>query len=898
MRWLARWRPALRIARRDAWQHKGRSAVVLVMVALPVLGVVSLDTLFRTSDVSAAEGLDRTLGTADAQVQFSGARAIQQEPTSINYSTAADEEVAPDNPADPEPPRALAGLLPPKSRMTTVLRGSTDIKTDLGRAFADAIEIDLADPMTRGLYRLEGGRLPRAADEVLVSRRVAARGYHAGATLVLADGSARRVVGQVRWVDLSSDTRLVVGPAGSLRMPANETLRWWLVDTPQALTWSQVKELNGHGFAALSRTVVLDPPPASEVEHPSSGGGTDSATLAVIGMVVAMALLEVVLLAGPAFAVGVRRQQRSLALLAATGGRPRDVRRVVLGGGVVLGGVASVIGVAGGIAVAFAVRPLLQGSSTSLFGPFEVSVRDVAVVAGCGLLSAVLAALAPSFAAARQDVVAVLAGRRGQTRTPVWSPVLGVVLLGAGIGGSVLGGGRPSGGETYIAGAAISAVLGMVLLIPLAVAQLGRLARALPLTARFAVRDAARHRSRTAPAVAAVAATVAGVVALGIGGASDAAQNRATYTPHGPVGAAIVTDYGQSPDWSAFEATVRRQLPAAQITPLLGIVNGLDLQVAEDAPPPEGLEVQPVVGDKGNGLAGSFSTSFGANVLVGADTFRSMGLQLPNVDRERALTALRQGKAVVFAQQADALRITRARILRQRYPAGNSGGNATTVQTWTVPAVAVTAPGTDQPAQAVVPAAAVRQAGFAPTTTALLVDGIDISTADEDALTEALTGVADTAGIRVERGFRDDSSAIVLLLLGCVGGVLVLGGTLTATSLALSDARPDFATMGAVGAAPRTRRAVAAAYAATIGLVGAALGAAVGFIPGIAVTYPLTSATWAEGAVDAAGAPIADHFLDIPWLLVVGLVVGLPLLTAAVVGVTTRSRLPMVSRLS
>jgi putative ABC transport system permease protein len=36
----------------------------------------------------------------------------------------------------------------------------------------------------------------------------------------------------------------------------------------------------------------------------------------------------------------------------------------------------------------------------------------------------------------------------------------------------------------------------------------------------------------------------------------------------------------------------------------------------------------------------------------------------------------------------------------------------------------------------------------------------------------------------------------------------------------------------------------------------------------------------------------------VPWLLVFGLVIGLPLLTAGVVGATTRSRLPMVSRLA
>ena len=41
------------------------------------------------------------------------------------------------------------------------------------------------------------------------------------------------------------------------------------------------------------------------------------------------------------------------------------------------------------------------------------------------------------------------------------------------------------------------------------------------------------------------------------------------------------------------------------------------------------------------------------------------------------------------------------------------------------------------------------------------------------------------------------------------GRALVLVATLTATGLALTDARPDFATLAAVGAAPRTRRLMA-----------------------------------------------------------------------------------------
>jgi putative ABC transport system permease protein len=131
-----------------------------------------------------------------------------------------------------------------------------------------------------------------------------------------------------------------------------------------------------------------------------------------------------------------------------------------------------------------------------------------------------------------------------------------------------------------------------------------------------------------------------------------------------------------------------------------------------------------------------------------------------------------------------------------------------------------------------------------------------------------------------------------------LGGVLMLGGTLTATFLALSDARPDLATLSAVGASPRTRRGVAAAYAVVVGVVGAMLGAAVGFIPGIAVTWPLTSNGYSAGTcANACTFTNSGPYLDIPWLMVLGLVVALPALTAVLVGLFARSRLPLVARL-
>ena len=91
--------------------------------------------------------------------------------------------------------------------------------------------------------------------------------------------------------------------------------------------------------------------------------------------------------------------------------------------------------------------------------------------------------------------------------------------------------------------------------------------------------------------------------------------------------------------------------------------------------------------------------------------------------------------------------------------------------------------------------------------------------------------------------------------------------------------------------APRTRRRVAASYALVIGFGGAALGAAVGFFPGIAISRPLTTG-YGSNAVAPDG-----PFLAIPWLLIGSLVVALPLITALLVGLCTRSRLPMVARI-
>ena len=191
--------------------------------------------------------------------------------------------------------------------------------------------------------------------------------------------------------------------------------------------------------------------------------------------------------------------------------------------------------------------------------------------------------------------------------------------------------------------------------------------------------------------------------------------------------------------------------------------------------------------------------------------------------------------------------------------------------------------------QAVLPPSLLHRVGLAETESGLLLAGTPLSTSQESDLQQVLGGLDSASYLYVERGYRTaNAEKIVLWILFGLGAVLMLGGTLTATFLALSDARPDLATLSAVGASPRTRRGVAAAYALAVGFVGAVLGAAVGFIPGVAVTYPLTRGF-------NPGDP--SHYLDIPWMLIGGLVIALPLFTALVVGLLARSRLPVVARL-
>ena len=278
---------------------------------------------------------------------------------------------------------------------------------------------------------------------MVVNPALAERGFGIGDDLEVVDGKTLTIVGIVESTTYR-DLRIAVGGPGSLsvRRRLLVELARRRADPSRGTTSSRSTP---SARRVLSRDV--DARPAAGLgaarRRSTSGFGNGDETFAVALLVVVMALIEVVLLAGPAFAVGARRQARNLALMAATGGTPsagapgrpgRSSRAGCRGRGARRRSSVSVS--------AWAVLPIVQRYSGTWFGPFDVPWLHLVGIAAFGLLSALLAAVVPAWIASRQDVVAVLAGRRGDRAPNLRSPILGLVLLGVGIAGSVVGASR------------------------------------------------------------------------------------------------------------------------------------------------------------------------------------------------------------------------------------------------------------------------------------------------------------------------------------------------------------------------------------------------------------------------------------------------------------------------
>ena len=429
------WRPALRIAWRDALRHRGRSILVLVMISLPVLAV----------SAAAVDHQDRRRQRAR------GGRA----PPRRGRRPHPDRGPRPDRAgARPQPGRVGAAgrdrLRRPASPRTTYARV-------LG---ADA---RLAPPR----HRLVPGPARRPRHRLLDDRRRPVRPARRGALRPRDRAPARggrrgrrqrrdarqglRRRRRARGQRLHAPHRRVRAAtprpattrscsAPSTTSPSDATnVREWLVEAGP-VSWSQVRDaqpgrrprhLAGRAGRPAGRRVDGRADGlrhrqrrAPRRRHPDHRDGADRGR--------------------PAGRSGLRRRcapprpdARADRRLGRHAGAvaPRDPRQRCRAR-------PGRLGARAGARHRRRVGPAARWSSASRGSgsarsscPGSTSSRSSAF----GLVSAVLASVVPAWLASRQDVVAVLAGRRGDRRPRASTPVVGLVLLGVGIATSAYG---------------------------------------------------------------------------------------------------------------------------------------------------------------------------------------------------------------------------------------------------------------------------------------------------------------------------------------------------------------------------------------------------------------------------------------------------------------------------
>ncbi|BAJ30200.1 MULTISPECIES: FtsX-like permease family protein [Kitasatospora] len=878
-------RAVLRIARRDAWRAKGRSALVAAMIALPVLGATGVDVVHRSGQPTADQRADRLMGRADGLIgAHDPGRTIEQAvfPADGVRTLPQRPDAAPGpeqlRAAGTEPAALLGELLPPGSVLTPARTGPVAaVRSRDGLAATDTFEADLTGRLWQGRIDLVAGRAPAAPHEAAATRALLdAAGLRIGDTVTVRglESTPFTLTGTVEHPGDLNAVELVARPGELYRQldeaqaaaglaPQTPTATEaaarkaaWLVTLPAGakLGWDRVRELNAYGYTLASRQVAADPP-AEALARQDAVGARDARERRVMtaATTAAMALLEVALLAGPAFAVGARRARRQLALLGAAGGRPGHVRAVVLGGGLVLGLVGAAAGSLLGVGLVAALRPWIEEWGGSRFTGLAARPAELLAIAAVGVATALLAALLPALQAGRREVLAGLTDRDPVRRTSRRTPLLGLaaVLGGAALAlyGAVAG---PAGGPPVLAGlsvrtlsvlgGAVLAELGLLLFTPLLLALLGRLAHRLPVGPRLALRDAARHRSRTAPAVAAVLAAVAGAVAVGVHGTGAEIQDRAAYRLEQPVGAVRLTLHGDGDTMPQLRTALPQDLP--------DLGERADLYQAEYVFCEGCLGVVHAQGGQ------RYGADVAVPAVVGDPTALHNLLALRDQDADRALLA---GKAVV----------TDPAYLHDGQAVLRMQGNGGEVRELRIDALLVERPAGQRYAPLVVAPDTIRRLGLrvAPAG-AVWLPSAPIGERAEQRAAATVARLAPHAEFHVERGYTPEGGT-VRIALGGFAALVVLGAATVSTALAAADARRERALLSAIGARPRTRRAIAGLQAGLITLLGALLGTASGFVPAFALLRSRASGVLGGPAVSPA---------DAPWTTIALLALGLPLL--------------------
>ena len=548
-------------------------------------------------------------------------------------------------------------------------------------------------------------------------------------------------------------------------------------------------------------------------------------------------------------------------------------------------------------------------------------IPTLGAIIAIGVVLSTLAAWFPARRAGAIDVVAALAGRPTRTRRTGRTPVVAVLLILVGLVSAVFGAvlGKPA------AMAGIALILaGLVMAGGEIVSVLGHLAPRLGPSARYAVRDASRQRSRTAPAIAAVMAGIAAVVGAGVYIESSTAQKTAAHLPLGPLGSVVVSYNGAvngDDERSLRDPNLHREIAEAlranlPITETMVInvaavdsgqvsaetysaVMAGDRYVSADAvmdpavvcpayraDAPQEMSPEEFAADTRCQASGtrwviqSWGEGVGQSSMIVDDGTLMRALKM--ADSEVAAQALAAGTVIVTNPKS----IWPDGMVHLELGVSEATGEASSPHEVIAPGLLLELDW--HYVGAIVPPELLTGTGLAPQGTAILGIGDEVvSEASQAPAAAVVSGIDPALTLQVERGYVDGNAYLSLILVG-LGAVVALGATGISVALNAAEARADLATLGAIGASPRTRRRVAGAGALLVAGIGAGLGTA----GGVAFAWILVLfERHREGTVNL------DWALHVPLPAVASIALLIPLVAALGGFTMTRSRLPMTRRI-
>ncbi len=824
-------RACLRLARRELTGNRMRSAILVLLVALPVWFGESVALVTYNSRDDGERLAYQEIGSADAQlvvtehpkieVTYPDGSTIDARPVIFEGQGGKERPVT----RDPQDVR-LGDLLPAGTRTTPAPR-TGDVAVATGGT-AQVTEIDLEDPLSRGMFEIDSGRAPDGPDDVAVTQLMADEfGWIAAdgtltsdARLMLADGRSLSVVAVLADDDLMMSghpAQLVVVPGSGLLEESRE--RTLLLDLPSGVEAARLRrlvdDLANHGLALMPRDVFLDPQAWGAVLGAPSA--VDPRALAAGAITVAVGAVGIIVIVGGAFAVGARRRIRHLGMLMAAGSAPLDIRLLLLAEGFLIGFAAAVVGVVSA-ALTFRIgAPAYADLAGLRIWDRDLQLPTMGLLSLGALATAMLASAAPAWSASKLMPVAArgdTAVSRPPTRTGrrIGCALAAVGLALVGLAGAwiarVFSGSATtstrSGLEPIAVGVAgfVTLVASAVLVAPHLVRLAATLRLPTPVAWRMALRDADRHRARTV--AAALAVTMAVALSVLTGFAIQGVGEFVKRDPNAPPMSVLV--YLDDGDQSAVTAGTKL---AQTLSTLDAVVGGGQTLIAYRALAP-GQGRGTLAFDNGNGFTNEIRVTDEAALrrLLGG----------PNPRAARILT--HGGMVTTERPDVSGTTVAVAAVEEGRH------GPATKLEVaWTDDRGIA---GTADLGTAWISRETAKRLGMSLISTTVFRQVHQTVTTDQLSRLElrGINAVAPDA----------EFAWLPMVSVGAIlaAGLLSLLIAAIAISLTSTDGRGNAATMAAIGASPSHQRRMGAVHGLLIGTVGTALGLSIGVPGGLA----------------------------------------------------------------